>query len=397
MRPRYKDYRIAETPERLLGQPGNLIVNFLETSGARAQSFDFSIHAQRPMMAAELAFAFRNQLADKSAPTRRITFVYGVRNWFRFLDAHARSGFVAASMADVDNGILNAFIVWLNRRPISKGSRHTVWSSFKQLVAWLQRHRPDLVRPALELPFNQFPRKDAEAKAREALSKAEMEAVLAAARKDIDTSWRTFQEGREALAGVDCQAIPAETDFRRLNLDDLRVLLAILTGRYGGLVPPKRVTLAKGMRLGRLERAIRDRGGRSAVVQFLHATPETLVPYMIAIAAQTFANPEALRLMRRDCMSEHVLLEGRTVITWTKGRSNRPQRRSFLRDKSFSVPNLIDRVLALTELLLPHVTCACSLSGMACRGQTPRHCVSLSRTCDLPVWRMPMWRSGMTC
>src|SRR5215831_12975898 len=355
MRRRRKDYRVTKPPEPLLGQPGDLIVNFLDASGARAQSFDFSIHARRPMMAAELAFAFRNQLADKSAPTRRITFVYGVRNWFRFLDAHARSGFAAASMADVDNGILNAFIVWLNRRPISKGSRHTVWSSFKQLVAWLQRHRPDLVHPALELPFNPFPRKDAEAKAREALSKAELEAVLAAARTDIDASWRTFEEGRKALAHVDRQAIAAETNFRRLDLDDLGVLLAILTGRFGGLVPSVSVTLAKGTGLGLLERAIRDRGGRSEVARFLHATPETLVPYMIAIAAQTFANPEALRLMRRDCMSEHVLLEGRVVVTWMKGRSNRPQRRSFLRDKGFSVPNLIDRVLALTQPLIPHV------------------------------------------
>jgi hypothetical protein len=90
------------------------------------------------------------------------------------------------------------------------------------------------------------------------------------------------------------------------------------------------------------------------VARYLHATPETLVPYMIAIAAQTFANPEGLRLMRRDCMSEHVLLEGRVVVTWQKGRSNRLQRRSFLRDKSFSVPNLIDRVLALTEPLRAH-------------------------------------------
>jgi hypothetical protein len=89
--------------------------------------------------------------------------------------------------------------------------------------------------------------------------------------------------------------------------------------------------------------------------RFLHATPETLVPYMIAIAAQTFANPEALRLMRRDCMSEHVLLEGRVVVTWKKSRSNQLQRRSFLRDKSLSVPNLIDRELALTEPLHPHV------------------------------------------
>jgi hypothetical protein len=332
---RRKDYRVTKPLQHLLGQPGSLIVRFLDPSGALAQSFDFSAHAQRPIMAAELAFAFRNQLADKSEATRSVTFAYGVRNWFRFLDAHSRSDSAATSMHDVDTSTLNAFTGWLNRRPISKGSRHSVWSSFKQLVTWLQRHRSDLVDRKLELPFNAFPRRHAEAQPREAFSKAELTAVLAAARADIDTSWRTFEEGREALARVDRQAIAAETDLQRLNLDDLGVLLAILTSRYGGLIPPVRVSLAEGRGFRRLYRAIVSRGGGSEVARFLHATPETLIPYMIAIAAQTFANPEALRLMRRDCMSEHVLLEGRVVVTWTKGRSNRPQRRSFrsLRDR----------------------------------------------------------------
>ena len=53
-------------------------------------------------------------------------------------------------------------------------------------------------------------------------------------------------------------------------------------------------------------------------------------------------------------MNEHLLLDGRTVVTWSKGRSNRQQRRSFLRDKSLSVPNLIERVLAMTAPLVPH-------------------------------------------
>ena len=76
---------------------------------------------------------------------------------------------------------------------------------------------------------------------------------------------------------------------------------------------------------------------------------------MIAIGAQTYANPEALRLLRRDCMSEHLVLDRRVVVSWRKGRSNREQRRSFLRDRSVSAPNLIDRVLAMTERLVPHV------------------------------------------
>jgi hypothetical protein len=53
-------------------------------------------------------------------------------------------------------------------------------------------------------------------------------------------------------------------------------------------------------------------------------------------------------------MSKHLLLDNREVMTWSKGRSNREQRRSFLRDKSFSVPNLVERVLAMTAPLLHH-------------------------------------------
>jgi hypothetical protein len=85
--------------------------------------------------------------------------------------------------------------------------------------------------------------------------------------------------------------------------------------------------------------------------------PETIVPYMIAIGAQTYAMP-ALRLLRRDCMSEHLLLDGRVLVTWSKGRSSREQRRSFLKDKSFSVPTLIEQVLAMTAALI-----ACAARG----------------------------------
>lgn len=354
MKRRRKNYRLAVPPVRLLGKPGNLVVNFLDGAGGLEQSFDFAVHGRRPVMAEELAFAFRHHLADKSPITRRGVFTHGVRAWFRFLDDHDASANSVTQMAAVDTGVIKAFIVWLERRSIGKGSQYSAWSAFKQLAAWLQRHRPDLVDPELELPFNAFPRKNAETKRHHALSQAEFDAVLAAARTDIDTSWATFEAGREALARADRPAIAAELDLRRLDLDDLSVLLAIICDRYGGIVPPQSVTLEQGTGLWRLQFAIGDRGGCGGLAPNLHATPETLVPYMIAIAAQTYANPEALRLMRRDCMSEHVLLDRRIVVSWTKGRSNRPQRRSFLRDRSLSVPNLIDRVLELTAGLVPH-------------------------------------------
>lgn len=351
---RRKDYRIAVPPERRLGTPGALEVRFLDEHGALAQRFDFAVHARRAVMAAEIAFAFRHHLADKSEATRTTVFASSVRAWFRFLDDHDRQACAIVRMADVGTATLHAFIAWLDLRPLAKGSRYSAWSGVKRLIAWLQRHRIDLVDPELEIPFNAFPRKNAAARPREAMSKDQLDAVLAACRIDLEASWATFRAGREALNRVDRATVAAEPDLRRLDLDDRGLLMAVLADRFGGLVPPQSVTLAKGAGLWPLHFAIQAHGGAREVAKLLHAVPETLVPHMVAIAAQTFANPEALRCLRRDCMSEHLLLDGRVVVTWTKGRSSRPQRRSFLRDRGLSVPNLIDRVLAMTEVLVPH-------------------------------------------
>jgi len=86
----------------------------------------------------------------------------------------------------------------------------------------------------------------------------------------------------------------------------------------------------------------------------LHATNETLLPYRIVIAAETMANAEAVRRLRRDCAVAHPLFHHRTIITWEKGRSRRPQRRSFDHRAPWSVPKLIEQVHLMTEPLLPY-------------------------------------------
>lgn len=347
---RRKDYRLEPVLERLIGKPDTLVVNMLDGDGNIERSFDFSPYAARPVMAAEIALAFRQHHADKSPETRAGAFLR-LRVWFSFLDAYSVP---IAAMRDVDGDVLGAYIFWLDRKPWSKGTRYTTWSALKQLVAWLKRHRSERVQPDLEIPFNAFPRKNASARPREAIGRVEMEAVLAAARKDIEESWSTFQTGQTLLSKVDRRAVARERNLGRLDLDDLGVMLAVIVEHYGGVVPPQSVTLQRGTGLWRLHFASLDHGGNQKLGSYLHTLPETIVPYMIAIGAQSYANPEALRQLRRECMSEHLLLDGREVMTWSKGRSNLEQRRSFLRDKSFSVPNLIDRVLAMTAPLLRH-------------------------------------------
>lgn len=346
---RRKNYRVAPSPTPLICEPGTLVVNFVQADGSLERSFDFTMFGKVPM-AAELALAFRHHLGDKAASTRISTY-RRLPLWFSFLEEHDDA---ITSMRDVDTAVLRAFIASLDTKPWVKGSRHGAWSPIKQLIAWLQRNRPELTHRDLEIPFNAFPRKNAETPPRAVLSRNEMERVLAAARADITASWAVFQAGCAALARVDRAAITAEEDLARLDLDDIGVLLAIICDRFGGIVPPTRVMVKPGAKLGRLHFAMVRHGANLKVAAHLYMMPETIVPYMIAIGAQTYANADALRLLRRDCMSEHILLDGRVLVTWGKARSNREQRRSFLKDKSFSVPALIERVQRMTAVLIPH-------------------------------------------
>ena len=123
------------TPEPLIGKPGTLVVNMLDGDGKLERSFDFSACA-RPVMAAEIALAFRQHHADKCPETRKGAF-QALRTWFGFLEEH---GTPIETMRDVDSGVLRAYIAWLDRKEWTKGSQHGAWSVIKQLVAWLKRN-----------------------------------------------------------------------------------------------------------------------------------------------------------------------------------------------------------------------------------------------------------------
>ena len=349
-----KDYRLPTQPTSFSGAgiPRDLVIRFLDATGAPAGVLDLSSHAGRARMAADLAHALRWHLADKCDAHRQGT-QYQLAYWFRFLDEHDPGRETVTSARDVDRPLLLAYVHWLGQQSLARSTRAGLYYAIHTPLSWLKRNRPDLVQADLDLPRNLNPGKDKDARPRPALQRAELDAVLAACRADIDASWADFQRGRALTAQGD-PAVVDQVPLAELDLRDLSVMLALIARRHGGLIPRRPVPDAEGKSCWLLAQAIRRHGGNQRVSRFLHATAETLIPSMIAIGAQTFANPEALHDFRRDCISEHVFLNGRTLVTWGKGRSNRVQRRSFLRDRSLSVPNLIDRVLALTAPLVPH-------------------------------------------
>lgn len=348
---RVKDYRVRLRPRELVGKPVGLRIRFRDAHGDLGRYFEFGQFAGHAAMAAELALAFRYQCADKT-PNTRSTIFGGVKAWFKFLEG---TGSQARCLGDVDSNLLCELIVWMSRTYTAKATRIGLYGGIKQLLSWVKRHRPDLVDPLLEFPYNAFPRPQSDSKQREPYSRSEIEAVLAAARKDIEHNWNVFQNGQAALARVDRRAVEQATDIRNLDLRDLGMLMAVLVDRFQGLVPSQSTLLHSGLRLMRLYRAIAGHGGIRHVERAMYATTDVLTPYLLVLGASLFANPSGLLELRRDSLVDHVLLDGRAVVTWSKGRARRPQRRSFLRGRALSVPNLIEQVLAMTEPLLPHV------------------------------------------
>lgn len=349
-----KDYKLPPQPVSFSGPgvPCDLVVRFQDAAGAPASVLDLSAYAGRARMAANLAHAFRWYFADKSNGSRQAA-KYQFVHWFRFLDEHDPRREAVLSTRDIDGLLLRTYAHWLGQQPLAKGTRAGLCSLVNSLLAWLQRNRPDLVQEGLDIPRNLHPGADRDARPRPALAQAELDGVLAACRVDIEASWADFERGQALIAQGD-SAAAGPALLTDLDLKDLAVVLALIVRRHGGVIPRRPLLDADGKTCWRLHQAIRRQGGNQRISRFLHATAETLIPYMVAIGAQTFANPDALRNFGRDCMTEHVLFDGRVLVSWGKGRSNRGQRRTFLRDRDLSVPNLIDRVLALTAPLVPH-------------------------------------------
>ena len=354
MKRKRKSYKLPLQPNDFSTTvyPSSLIVRFPDVRGAPGEIIDFSAYERRARMAAELAYALCCYAADLNEISRQ-----GMRRrlgkWFCFLDEYDPGYEAVLSVSDVSSATLRAYIAWLDRQSFARKTRSNYWLGIKQLMVWFLRHQPDWVQADLEPPFNPFPRRNMETQRRAALGSADLKAILQACRDDIEASWEDFQRGRSLLARAGLTAVAAARPCD-LDFNDLGVLLALIANRFDGIIPGQRQQDLGDKTFGKLTRAVKRHGGIRRVSRFLHANLDTIVPYIIAIAAQTFANPEALRNFRRDCMIEHVMLEGRILVTWGKGRAGQIQRRSFLRDRSLSVPNLIDRVLALTEPLVSH-------------------------------------------
>lgn len=377
-RPRI-DRRFAAAPACDEPISSGVAITFRDEWGSVAQIFDFSRLGLAVDLTMVFADSFRASFASAATATRK-GYWKSLRTFARFA---AEDGEIT-EIATLTTEAVGRYVAWLDRQrsptgqPWGISTRHGRYVPIKIMLEWAMRNRADLMPEQLQFPANPFPGRHRTPVPRR-LPAHELKTILRACYAEIDIAWARFEEGR-AILETDHDGV---ADDRR----DLETLL-VATGRAGGGIMPW-YDRAPGRQS---HRRMRRAGGTRMLAQHLHLTVDTLVPFFLAIAIQTAANPDSLRNIGRDCLASHPLDPDRIIVDWAKPRAGntlrRAQRRTFDKRRRYSVPNLVEKLLAMSAPLVPHARPAECERLFLIRGNRPKGVgVIGSQTLDAGIGR----------
>ena len=319
----------------------DLEVVFRDSWGAVVQRYDLAALTLPADIAAVLATAFREHYPAK-APDSRKDCWRALASFARF----ARDDGGISGLSDLTAGTVDRYLLWLGRQrspagtPWSLSLRNSRYHHVKALLEWVARRHPTGLAHRLTFPKNPFPgRHAAPAEDPPRLTGTQIKSILRGCYEEIDAGWAVFEKGQRVLAEGRDLALGRAPDGR---------LGLIRAGGSGRILSDEALQRVFGADAG----APRD---RPAFARYLHLTSDVLAPLFVALAIQTAANPDALRLIDRDCTEPHPLLDHRVVIDWAKGRAGRnlkhAQRRSFDSRRPYAAPNLIAKAAAMSAPL----------------------------------------------
>jgi integrase len=318
------------------------VVVFRDGWGAVARHYDLMTLALPVDVVHVLADAFRHHHAASAPDTRRACWLT-LRSFSRF--AKEETGVQSAH--DLSTATIGRYIAWLDRQtnqagePRSLSARANLLSHLRQLVEWTKRHHPSRLPQRIDFPFRVYANRNTQPRRR--LPEDQLKAILRACYEDIDATWERFELGQQILR-TDAAPGGAATELYRLVRD--------LAAVDNGIMPTRLALVARHFNMA----AIARHGGLRTLAGYLHLTGETLLPFYLALAIQTAANPQSLLQLRRDCQRPHPLDEFRVIIEWDKARAGyklkHSQRRSFDRRRRYAAPNLVDKVRAMTAPLV---------------------------------------------
>ena len=321
-------------------EPGAEVV-FNDAWGEPIQWFAFDKLGLPADIAAILAEAFRHHYAGME-PNGRVGAWKRIKVFAAFVREHQ-----IEDASELTTALVGRYLIWLDRQTTRAGQPWTLRVKAQTvgilgvLVNWTKRNRPASLRARIDLPTNPYPRSRETSRPRPRLGEPVLKVLLSYCYEEIDLAWARFEEGRAMLAGDRSDAAQGE----------LAAVVRAVAAVENGLLPSAQSVLAAGAGLHRVNRL----GGLRVIGGYLHLTTDALAAFYLALAVQLAANPEPLRMLRRDCLVAHPLEEEMVVVDWSKlragAKTKRAQRRAFDTRRPYAAPNLITKLIAMTAPL----------------------------------------------
>ncbi len=241
----------------------------------------------------------------------------------RFCEFLASDGPVSR-VEDIDRQTLERYRFYLRGRSVKeRRASKTIYRQF-QFAQTIAAEALRVRRIALRTIDNPFPGISRDGGAKAHLDLKDLGRILAAAKREVTENWREFTEGQRRTSRA----------------------VQFVRDHWGGVLPVGAWTDEE-------FEAIRGDLTFEEISRRLHATRDSILPFMLLIGYSTAANIFSLAEMGRECLSNGLLPDS-CEIRWAKNRARIEQ--SVVRSSAgrFSAPTLIRQVLELTGPLTAH-------------------------------------------
>jgi hypothetical protein len=228
---------------------------------------------------------------------------------------------------------LSRFANWLDASTLGPSAQVNL-TKVRQLTAWCERNTPGVIAKNADLVVRKIRRLRFEP-ARDGLPEIAVKDVLRACYDDIERIELERGQIRKILSGM--VGSPKEREFLLLTRDLVRA------GK--GQFARQHVYHRSG---GSIVRRIGDFGGSRTIAHLTYLSPRDILPFLVAILAQSSGNPESIKRAEAECIFSHPVRDDIERIIWLKKRSSGEQFADFPKAKKWSAPDLVRRLNALT-------------------------------------------------
>ncbi|NTE86110.1 hypothetical protein [Agrobacterium rubi] len=333
-----------------------LLQSFSPALGEAPQELNFNRLRGRPTLTQSIARYVRVTNA-KNAPSTRSKALDRFRYFYAFLESwEDLFGNAVASVDEIDQRILDGYADWLDGKrsvgsvlDIEGRTKNQRYNQVRRLLEWSRGNDGTRLRGSKALRFHlPWPEKKTEPKPLK-LSHVDISRLFIGCKVALTSTAEKLELGlsvsgdtRIIVPDLREKSIVPFLDFKvKLKSSHEAMRINLMSGRFREEMPG-------------LARAVRPNYGTvEEIIDHLHLTTDTMIPFLILIGLPTCFNEVGLLSLRWSHVQQREGLLGgqRVYLNAKKRRTGYPQNRSFaLDDDPFSVGNLLKQLKKFTRL-----------------------------------------------